>query len=121
MAVSSSIGSNIFDILCGLPVPWTLYTIFVAQLQETVPIYSSNMSIMILTLFIMVSLVITLVHWAGWKLTIGRGWAMMAFYFIFLVQSLLLEYGVLDLGMGYQILQSEAIDDQLVSLQVVCP
>ena len=26
MAVSSSIGSNIFDILVGLPVPWILYT-----------------------------------------------------------------------------------------------
>ena len=27
MAVSSSIGSNIFDVLVGLPVPWALYTI----------------------------------------------------------------------------------------------
>ena len=26
MAVSSSIGSNIFDILVGLPVPWIIYT-----------------------------------------------------------------------------------------------
>ena len=26
MAVSSSIGSNIFDILVGLPVPWILFT-----------------------------------------------------------------------------------------------
>jgi Ca2+/Na+ antiporter len=28
MAVSSSIGSNIFDILVGLPVPWFLYTVW---------------------------------------------------------------------------------------------
>ena len=28
MAVSSSIGSNIFDILVGLPVPWIIYTAF---------------------------------------------------------------------------------------------
>lgn len=28
MAVSSSIGSNIFDILVGLPVPWILYTLY---------------------------------------------------------------------------------------------
>merc|ERR1719274_322975 len=27
MAVSSSIGSNIFDVLVGLPFPWLLYTI----------------------------------------------------------------------------------------------
>ena len=29
MAVSSSIGSNIFDILVGLPVPWFVYTALV--------------------------------------------------------------------------------------------
>ena len=28
MAVSSSIGSNIFDILVGLPFPWLLYTLY---------------------------------------------------------------------------------------------
>lgn len=98
MAVSSSIGSNVFDILLGLPLPWFMYTVFVTGGVETVPIYSSNMSIMILTLFIMVSLVITIVHWANWKLTVGLGWAMMVMYFVFLVQSLLLEYGLLNFG-----------------------
>ena len=28
MAISSSIGSNIFDILVGLPLPWFLYTVW---------------------------------------------------------------------------------------------
>ena len=28
MAVSSSIGSNIFDILVGLPLPWILYMVY---------------------------------------------------------------------------------------------
>jgi sodium/potassium/calcium exchanger 2 len=28
MAVSSSIGSNIFDILVGLPLPWLIYTLW---------------------------------------------------------------------------------------------
>ena len=27
MAVSSSIGSNIFDVTVGLPLPWLIYTI----------------------------------------------------------------------------------------------
>ena len=31
MAVSSSIGSNIFDILVGLPVPWFLYSIWASK------------------------------------------------------------------------------------------
>lgn len=98
MAVSSSLGSNVFDILIGLPLPWILYTGVVTLGTETVPIYSSNLTILILTLFIMVSLVITLVHWANWKLTVNLGWAMMALYFMFLAQSILLEYNVLQLG-----------------------
>ena len=28
MAVSSSIGSNIFDILVGLPLPWLIFTLW---------------------------------------------------------------------------------------------
>ena len=98
MAVSSSLGSNVFDILIGLPLPWILYTGVVTLGKETVPIYSSNLTILILTLFIMVSLVITLVHWASWKLTVNLGWAMMFLYFVFLAQSLLLEYNVLSVG-----------------------
>ena len=28
MAVSSSIGSNVFDILIGLPLPWLVYSLY---------------------------------------------------------------------------------------------
>ena len=37
MAVSSSIGSNVFDILVGLPVPWMIYN---AYFGETITIAS---------------------------------------------------------------------------------
>ena len=37
MAVSSSIGSNIFDICFGLPVPWLLYCF--AQMAKKLPVY----------------------------------------------------------------------------------
>merc|ERR1719316_216627 len=57
MAVSSSIGSNVFDILIGLPVPWFIYTSVVCPLCY-VPVYSDGLTIMILTLFIMVALTI---------------------------------------------------------------
>ena len=99
MAVSSSLGSNVFDILMGLPLPWFLYTAIVQFGKEdnTVPIYSSNITILILTLFIMVSLVITLVHWSSWRLTVNLGWAMMVLYFIFVIQSVLLEYNALEI------------------------
>merc|ERR1712179_725555 len=34
MAVSSSIGSNLFDVTVGLPVPWLLYTIINQEAME---------------------------------------------------------------------------------------
>jgi hypothetical protein len=47
MAVSSSIGSNIFDILVGLPIPWILYTAW-----PTKPDVISVRSILFCSLFI---------------------------------------------------------------------
>ena len=64
MAVSSSIGSNVFDILIGLPVPWII-ACWIGLNGGWVKIYSENLLIMILTLFIMVSVVIMTISWAG--------------------------------------------------------
>merc|ERR1712070_1325896 len=74
MAVSSSIGSNIFDVLVGLPIPWCIYTIILkpAGLYPSRPSYveinSDGLIIMILMLFIMVALVISSIHISGWQL-----------------------------------------------------
>merc|ERR1719465_315749 len=87
MAVSSSIGSNVFDILIGLPIPWFLYGIIFGQPVE---IHSGGITIMVLTLFVMVALVITGVHVVGWKLTMKLGYFMMVLYFYFVAQSLIL-------------------------------
>ena len=39
MAVSSSIGSNLFDVTVGLPLPWLLYTIiFQKDMEVTIEI-----------------------------------------------------------------------------------
>jgi K+-dependent Na+/Ca+ exchanger-like protein len=64
MAVSSSIGSNVFDILIGLPVPWII-ACWMGMNGGAVEIYSENLLIMILTLFIMVAIVIMTISWAG--------------------------------------------------------
>ena len=100
MAVSSSIGSNIFDILFGLPVPWFIYTAILRPIagpdvgEEYVPIISSALAVMILTLFVMVALVITTIHVSGWKLTVKLGAIMMGLYFGFLTLALLLEFDI---------------------------
>ena len=52
--MSSSVGSNIFDILVGLPVPWFLATAVFPPHGDTVPIRSEGLTILVLTLFVMV-------------------------------------------------------------------
>ena len=102
MAVSSSIGSNIFDILIGLPVPWFIltaiyYPAMSAEMRAAgnwspyVAVVSDSLTIMILLLFLMVAIVITTIHLCGWKLLIRLGYMMMVFYFLFVIISLLLE------------------------------
>merc|ERR1712113_915622 len=56
MAVSSSVGSNIFDILVGLPIPWMLYG--AVNKGASISICSSSLGVMIITLFVMVALVV---------------------------------------------------------------
>merc|ERR1712166_190078 len=77
MAVSSSIGSNVFDILIGLPIPWLIYGI----LEGTpVPIGSDGLTVMVLTLFIMVAAVISIIHMSKWLMTTRLGIYMVILY-----------------------------------------
>eukprot|EP00998_Keelungia_sp_KM082_P005555 NODE_186_length_2388_cov_144.026979_g181_i0.p1 GENE.NODE_186_length_2388_cov_144.026979_g181_i0~~NODE_186_length_2388_cov_144.026979_g181_i0.p1 ORF type:complete len:725 (+),score=187.87 NODE_186_length_2388_cov_144.026979_g181_i0:94-2268(+) len=91
MAVSSSIGSNVFDLLMGLPLPWLLKTGIVDP-NSCVLIRSQGLTIMVLTLFIMVGLTISTINFESWKLTKRLGWIMLCLYFLFVAESLLLEY-----------------------------
>lgn len=92
MAVSSSVGSNIFDILVGLPVPWFLKT---AIDGGTVEIGSDGIAIMIITLFIMVALVVTSIRSFNWKLVRKLGQLYLFLYLLFVIMALLLEAGLL--------------------------
>jgi len=96
--VSSSIGSNIFDVLIGLPIPWFMYTAILRPAGAIdgpmwVIISSEALAVMILSLFIMVALVVTTIHLSGWILSVKLGIMMMILYFAFLVLALLLEFG----------------------------
>jgi K+-dependent Na+/Ca+ exchanger-like protein len=86
MAVSSSVGSNIFDILVGLPVPWILYTASPTK-PSTVYISSEGLFRSLIILVSMLVLVIASVHCQGWKLTKVLGGIMFLCYVGFLVQA----------------------------------
>jgi K+-dependent Na+/Ca+ exchanger-like protein len=87
MAVSSSIGSNIFDILVGLPVPWLIYALWPTK-PKAVTIGADGVWISIMILLGMLVLIISSIHLSGWRLTKALGYTMFFFYFCFLAQEI---------------------------------
>ncbi|XP_048118131.1 sodium/potassium/calcium exchanger 1-like isoform X1 [Alosa alosa] len=93
MAVSSSVGSNIFDITVGLPVPWLLYSL--SHGGKAVPVSSNGLFCAIVLLFLMLLLVIISITACRWKMSQRLGLSMFMLYFLFLVLSVLLEKRVI--------------------------
>eukprot|EP00584_Thalassiosira_punctigera_P007829 CAMPEP_0172533936 /NCGR_PEP_ID=MMETSP1067-20121228/6479_1 /TAXON_ID=265564 ORGANISM="Thalassiosira punctigera, Strain Tpunct2005C2" /NCGR_SAMPLE_ID=MMETSP1067 /ASSEMBLY_ACC=CAM_ASM_000444 /LENGTH=795 /DNA_ID=CAMNT_0013318657 /DNA_START=411 /DNA_END=2798 /DNA_ORIENTATION=+ len=91
MAVSSSIGSNIFDILVGLPLPWLIFTLWPTT-PRVVLIHAAGIFQSIAILIGMLVAIIAIVHCQGWKMTRTLGGLMFLLYFAFLVQAILTEY-----------------------------
>lgn len=90
MAISSSIGSNIFDITVGLPIPWLIY-MAIPDNPKTIMIDSDNIWISICVFLAMLVLVVLAIHCQGWKLTKTLGFIMFVMYVIFIVQAIWLE------------------------------
>ncbi|XP_024235972.1 sodium/potassium/calcium exchanger 1 [Oncorhynchus tshawytscha] len=89
MAVSSSVGSNIFDITMGLPVPWLLWSSFHGF--APVPVSSNGLFCAIVLLFLMLLFVIISIAVCKWRMNKMLGSTMFLLYFVFLVLSVLLE------------------------------
>ncbi|XP_074862512.1 sodium/potassium/calcium exchanger 1 [Carettochelys insculpta] len=89
MAVSSSVGSNIFDITVGLPVPWFLYSVFNGL--SPVAVSSNGLFCAIVLLFLMLLFVIISIALSKWKMNKLLGLTMFALYFVFLIISVMLE------------------------------
>ncbi|XP_039614191.1 sodium/potassium/calcium exchanger 2-like isoform X2 [Polypterus senegalus] len=93
MAVSSSVGSNIFDITVGLPLPWLLYSII--NVFAPVHVSSNGLFCAIVLLFLMLLFVIMSIALCKWRMSKALGLTMFLLYFVFLVVSVLLEDKVL--------------------------
>ncbi|XP_069480347.1 sodium/potassium/calcium exchanger 1 isoform X2 [Ambystoma mexicanum] len=89
MAVSSSVGSNIFDITVGLPVPWFLFSMFNGF--SPVAVSSNGLFCAIVLLFLMLLFVIFSIAACKWKMNKFLGFTMFALYFVFLIVSVMLE------------------------------
>merc|ERR1712079_616718 len=85
MAVSSSIGSNIFDVTVGLPVPWLIYAM--VNSGKAVSVSSAGVGCYISLLFLMLILVFLSILAYKWKMTKGMGIMMGCLYFVFVIIS----------------------------------
>jgi len=90
MAISSSIGSNIFDVLVGLPLPWLIYTLW-PNGYDHIEIGSGGVWVNIFILLGMVVAIVITIHLNGWKLTKLVGGSMFVFYFLFLANAIYQE------------------------------
>ncbi|CAJ0586428.1 unnamed protein product, partial [Mesorhabditis spiculigera] len=98
MAVSSSIGSNLFDICVGLPVPWLAYflaTFFRTHFQPVPPIsvISNGLICSVGLLFAMLIVLVICVAASKWRMDKFFGLVMIVSYVIFCIFSIFLETG----------------------------
>ncbi|KAM6909311.1 sodium/potassium/calcium exchanger 2 isoform 6-T6 [Xenentodon cancila] len=89
MAVSSSVGSNIFDITVGLPFPWLMWSFF--NELRPVQVSSNGLFCAIVLLFLMLLFVIISIAACKWRMSKLLGFIMFLLYFVFLVVSVMLE------------------------------
>ncbi|XP_061038804.1 sodium/potassium/calcium exchanger 4 isoform X2 [Eubalaena glacialis] len=93
MAVSNTIGSNVFDILVGLGVPWGLQTM-VINYGSTVKINSRGLVYSVVLLLGSVALTVLGIHLNKWRLDRKLGVYVLVLYAIFLCVSIMIEFNV---------------------------
>ncbi|KAL6101390.1 slc24a3 [Pungitius sinensis] len=93
MAVSNSIGSNVFDILVGLGLPWTLKTLAI-NYGSVIKLNSKGLIFSVGLLLGSVFLTVLGVHLNKWTLDKRLGFICLFLYSIFLCFSCLIEYNI---------------------------
>ncbi|CAG5928321.1 unnamed protein product [Menidia menidia] len=93
MAVSNTIGSNVFDILVGLGVPWAIQTMCVSYGSE-VMINSRGLVYSVVLLLGSVALTVLGIHLNKWRLDFKLGVYVIVLYAVFLCFSIMIEYNV---------------------------
>jgi K+-dependent Na+/Ca+ exchanger-like protein len=85
MAISNAIGSNIFDILIGLGLPWTIVTLG----GKVVPVVTENLNSSIILLFATVASVLLFLMAKKWRIGRFAGISLISIYILYLVWTIL--------------------------------
>ncbi|XP_078720551.1 sodium/potassium/calcium exchanger 3-like [Lampetra fluviatilis] len=93
MAVSNSIGSNVFDILVGLGFPWALQTLAVNHGSQ-VAINSRGLVYSVILLLASVFMTVLAVGLNKWRLDKKLGLGCLLLYVVFISFSILIEFNV---------------------------
>uniref|UniRef100_A0A667XHS3 Solute carrier family 24 member 3 n=1 Tax=Myripristis murdjan TaxID=586833 RepID=A0A667XHS3_9TELE len=93
MAISNSIGSNVFDILVGLGLPWALQTLCI-DYGSNIHLNSRGLIFSVGLLLASVFLTVIGVHLNKWVLDRRLGLACLLMYAVFLCFSILIEFNV---------------------------
>ncbi|XP_063056298.1 sodium/potassium/calcium exchanger 3-like [Engraulis encrasicolus] len=93
MAISNSIGSNVFDILVGLGLPWAIQTLAI-DYGSYVHLNSRGLIFSVALLLLSVFVTVLGVHLNKWTLDRRLGLACLLLYAIFLTFSILIEFNV---------------------------
>uniref|UniRef100_A0A7N6B5E7 Sodium/calcium exchanger membrane region domain-containing protein n=1 Tax=Anabas testudineus TaxID=64144 RepID=A0A7N6B5E7_ANATE len=93
MAVSNSIGSNVFDILVGLGLPWALKTLAI-NYGSDIKLNSKGLIFSVGLLLASVFLTVLGVHINKWTLDRRLGLMCLLLYSVFLCFSCLIEYNI---------------------------
>ncbi|KAK1170941.1 sodium/potassium/calcium exchanger 3-like [Acipenser oxyrinchus oxyrinchus] len=93
MAVSNSIGSNVFDILIGLGLPWALQTLAI-DYGSYIHLNSKGLIFSVGLLLASVFFTVVAVHLNKWKLDKKLGFGCLLLYTIFLCFSIMIEFNV---------------------------
>ncbi|XP_015839099.2 probable sodium/potassium/calcium exchanger CG1090 isoform X1 [Tribolium castaneum] len=93
MAVSNAVGSNVFDILICLGLPWFIKTAIIKPGSD-VPVISKGLTYSTLSLLSTVVFLVAATHLNGWKLDRKYGIILMAWYLIFITFASMYELNV---------------------------
>ncbi|XP_023701667.1 probable sodium/potassium/calcium exchanger CG1090 isoform X3 [Cryptotermes secundus] len=93
MAVSNAVGSNVFDILICLGLPWFIQTAIIKP-GSHVNVYSKGLTYSTLSLLSTVLFLVVATHLNGWKLDKKYGLILMVWYLLFITFASLYELNV---------------------------